>query len=115
MRRIDAVLDLGRLRGEPAPYYSPTGRPSIDPELMIRMLIVGFVFAIPAERQLCSEIQVNMAYRWNCGLGLEDVIPNHSAFSRTRHERFREADILRRVNASVISCWMSKTSSSSRS
>jgi len=82
VRRIDAVLDLGWLRGELAPYYSHTGRPSIDPELMIRMLIVGYVFAIRAERQLCSEVQVNMAYRWFCGLGLEDAIPNHSAFSR---------------------------------
>ncbi len=79
VRRIDAVLDLGWLRGELAPYYSHTGRPSIDPELMIRMLIVGYVFAIRAERQLCSEVQVNMAYRWFCGLGLEDAIPNHSA------------------------------------
>ena len=102
VRRIDAVLDLGWLRGELAPYYSHTGRPSIDPELMIRMLIVGYVFAIRAERQLCSEVQVNMAYRWFCGLGLEDAIPNHSAFSRVRHERFRGADILRRVFEAVV-------------
>jgi len=102
VRRIDAVLDLAWLRAELAPYYSHIGRPSIDPELMIRMLIVGYVFAIRAERQLCSEVQVNMAYRWFCGLGLEDAIPNHSAFSRARHERFREADILRRVFEAVV-------------
>ncbi|MBT4717993.1 MAG: transposase, partial [Rhodospirillaceae bacterium] len=102
VRRIDAVLDLAWLRRELAPYYSHTGRPSIDPELMVRMLIVGYVFAIRAERQLCSEVQVNMAYRWFCGLGLEDVIPNHSAFSRARHDRFREADILRRVFEAVV-------------
>ena len=74
VRRIDGVLDLSWLRGELAPFYSHTGRPSIDPELMIRMLIVGYVFAIRSERQLCSELQVNMAYRWFCGLSIESTI-----------------------------------------
>jgi transposase len=102
VRKIDAVVDFGWLRDELAPYYSHTGRPSIDPELMLRMLIVGYVFAIRSERQLCSELQVNMAYRWFCGLSIEEPIPNHSAFSRARHERFREADILRRVFEQVV-------------
>jgi transposase len=102
VRRIDGVLDLSWLRGELAPYYSLTGRPSIDPELMIRMLIVGYVFAIRSERQLCSEVQVNLAYRWFCGLGLEDSIPDHSAFSRARHERFRQSDALRLVFERVV-------------
>lgn len=102
VRKIDAVLDFAWLRGELKPYYSHTGRPSIDPELMLRMLIVGYVFAIRSERQLCSEVQVNLAYRWFCGLGLEDQIPNHSVFSRARHERFREADILRRLFERVV-------------
>ena len=78
VRRIDAVLDLSRLHGELDPYYSHTGRPSIDPELMMRMLIIGYVFAIRSERQLCSEVQVNLAYRWFCRLGLEDTIPTGS-------------------------------------
>ena len=68
VRKLDAVLDLSWLRDELSPYYSHTGRPSVDPELMLRMLIVGYVFAIRSERQLCSELQVNMAYRWFCGL-----------------------------------------------
>lgn len=102
VRRIDSVLDLSWLREELSPYYSHTGRPSVDPELMIRMLIVGYVFAIRSERQLCSEVQVNMAYRWYCGLSIEDAIPDHSAFSRARHERFREADLLRRVFERVV-------------
>ncbi len=102
VRRIDGVLDLSWLRGELAPFYSHTGRPSIDPELMIRMLIVGYVFAIRSERQLCSELQVNMAYRWFCGLSIESAIPDHSVFSRARHERFREGDILRRVFERVV-------------
>ena len=85
VRRIDAVLDFSWLREELAPYYSHTGRPSIDPELMLRMLIIGYVFAIRSERQLCCELQVNLAYRWFCGLSIEDPIPDHSAFSRARH------------------------------
>ena len=102
VRRIDAVLDLSWLHEELAPYYSHTGRPSIDPELMIRMLIIGYVFAIRSERQLCSEIQVNLAYRWFCRLDVEDDIPDHSVFSRARHERFREADVFRQVFEKVV-------------
>ena len=80
------------------PYYPHTGRPSIDPALMIRMLIVGYVFAIRSELQLCCEVQVNRAYRWVCKLGIEDGILDHSVFSRARHERFRQSDALRRVS-----------------
>jgi len=100
--KLDGVLDLRWVRAELSPYYSHTGRPSIDPELMLRMLIVGYVFAIRSERQLCAEVQVNMAYRWFCGLSIESVVPDHSAFSRARHERFREADVLRRVFERVV-------------
>ena len=78
------------------------GRPSIDPVLMIRMLIVGYVFAIRSERLLCREVQVNLAYRWFCGLSIEDKIPDHSAFSRARNERFRDSDIFRRVFERVV-------------
>src|SRR6201988_4367425 len=102
VRDIAAVLDLSWVHGELAPYYSWTGRPSIDPVLMIRMLILGYVFAIRSERQLCREVQVNLAYRWFCDLGLEDAIPDHSAFSRARNERFRESDIFRRVFEHVV-------------
>ena len=101
-RQIDAVLDLSWVHKELAPYYSHTGRPSIDPVLMIRMLIVGYVFAIRSERRLCSEVQVNLAYRWFCKLGIEDNIPDHSVFCRARHERFRESDALRRVFEGVV-------------
>jgi len=102
VRQIDGVLDLDWVHEELAPYYSHTGRPSIDPVLMIRMLIVGYVFAIRSERQLCSEVQVNLAYRWFCKLGIEDRIPDHSVFSRARHERFRQSDALRRVFEGVV-------------
>jgi len=102
VREIAAVLDLSWVHGELAPYYSPLGRPSIDPVLMIRMLILGYVFAIRSERLLCREVQVNLAYRWFCGLSIEDKIPDHSAFSRARNERFRDSDIFRRVFERVV-------------
>jgi transposase len=102
VRQIDGVLDLGWVHRELAPYYSHTGRPSIDPVLMIRMLIVGYTFAIRSERRLCAEVQVNLAYRWFCKLGIEDKIPDHSVFCRARHERFRESDALRRVFEGVV-------------
>jgi transposase len=102
VRRIAAVLDLAWVRTELAPHYSHTGRPSIDPELMIRMLILGYVFAIRSERALCREVQLNLAYRWFCGLGIEDRIPDHSAFTRARNERFRAHDIFRQVFERVV-------------
>jgi len=102
VRKVKALLDLSWVYRELAPYYSEIGRPSIDPELMIRMLIIGYVFAIRSERQICRELQVNLAYRWFCDLGLEDAIPDHSAFSRARNERFREGDIFRRIFERVV-------------
>jgi transposase len=103
VRRIAAVLDLSWVHAELAPHYSPIGRPSIDPALMIRMLIISYVFAIRSERALCREVQVNLAYRWFCGLSIEDRLPDHSAFSRARNERFRDGDIFRRVFERVVS------------
>jgi transposase len=102
VRAIARVLNLSWVRAELAPHYSHTGRPSIDPVLMIRMLIVGYVFAIRSERALCREIQLNLAYRWFCGLGIEDKLPDHSAFSRARNERFRGSDIFRHVFERVV-------------
>jgi transposase len=102
VRRIAEILDLSWVRRELTPHYSHLGRPSIDPVLMIRMLIVGYAFAIRSERALCREVQVNLAYRWFCGLGLEDKVPDHSVFSRARNERFRDHDIFRQVFERVV-------------
>jgi transposase len=102
VRGIAAVLDLSWVHAELAPYYPKIGRPSIDPVLMIRMLVIGYVFGIRSERLLCREVKVNMAYRWFCGLSIEDNIPDHSAFSRARNERFRDNDIFRRVFERVV-------------
>ena len=102
VREIAAVLDLSWVPAELAPYYPKIGRPSINPVLMIRMLVIGYVFAIRSERLLCREVKVNLAYRWFCGLGIEDKIPDHSLFSRARNERFRDSDIFRRVFERVV-------------
>jgi transposase len=102
VRKIAAVLDLSWVHSELAPFYPKMGRPSIDPELMVRMLIIGYVFAIRSERAICRDVQVNLAYRWFCGLSIDDKIPDHSAFSRARHERFRDSDMFRRVFERVV-------------
>lgn len=102
VRKIAAVLDLSWVHNELADHYSNLGRPSIDPELMLRMLILGYVFGIRSERALVREVQVNLAYRWFCGLGIEDNVPDHSAFSRARNERFAVGDVLRLVFERVV-------------
>ena len=101
-RKIDAVLDLSWVHTELAPHYPTLGRPSVDPVLMIRMLIIGYVFGLRSERLLCREVQVNLAYRWFCMLGIEHKIPDHSAFSRARNERFRDSGIFRQVFERVV-------------
>jgi len=95
LRGIDRCLDLGGLRQHLTDYYSAIGRPSVDPELMIRMLVVGYCYGIRSERRLCEEVHLNLAYRWFCRLGLEDVVPNHSTFSKNRNGRFRESGTFR--------------------
>src|SRR5471030_1826698 len=102
VRRIDAVLDLSWVHAELAPHYPTLGRPSVDPVLMIRMLIIGYVFGLRSERLLCREVQVNLAYRWFCKLGIEHKIPDHSAFSRARNERFHDSDIFLHVFERVV-------------
>ncbi len=102
LRQIDQVLDLSELRLYLSSFYSQTGRPSIDPELMIRMLIVGYCYGIRSERRLCEEVHLNLAYRWFCRLGLEDEVPNHSTFSKNRHGRFRESDSFRFIFEDVV-------------
>jgi transposase len=102
LRAIDGFVDLGSVRAHLAPFYSSTGRPSIDPELLIRMLIVGYCFGIRSERRLCEEIHLNLAYRWFCRLGLEGDVPDHSTFSKNRHGRFRDSDLLRHVFETVV-------------
>jgi transposase len=102
LRKIDRFVDLTGLRAHLEPYYSETGRPSIDPELLMRMLIVGYCFGIRSERRLCEEVHLNLAYRWFCCLGLDGDVPDHSTFSKNRHGRFRESDLLRKLFETVV-------------
>ena len=102
LRSIDRFVDLEDLRRELAPFYSNIGRPSIDPELMIRMLLIGYCFGIRSERRLCDEVHLNLAYRWFCRLGLDGAVPDHSTFSKNRHGRFRESDLFRRVFETIL-------------
>jgi len=102
LRKIDRFLNLSDLRQHLAPYYSHTGRPSIDPELMIRMLIIGYCLGIRSERSWCEEVKLNLAYRWFCRRSIEDPVPDHSTFSKNRHGRFREAEVLRHVFERVL-------------
>lgn len=102
LRSIDRFVDLSDIRRHLAPFYSSTGRPSIDPELMIRMLLVGYCMGIRSERRLCEEVHLNLAYRWFCRLDLGDAVPDHSTFSKNRHGRFRDSDLLRHVFETVV-------------
>jgi transposase len=102
LRSVDRFVDLSGIRHHLAPFYSSTGRPSVDPELMIRMLLVGYIMAIRSERRLCEEVHLNLAYRWFCRLDLSDPVPDHSTFSKNRHGRFRDSDLLRHLFETVV-------------
>jgi transposase len=102
LRAIDRFVDLSDVRSHLSPFYSSTGRPSIDPELLVRMLLVGYCFGIRSERRLCEEVHLNLAYRWFCRLGLDGEVPDHSTFSKNRHGRFRDCDLLRKLFETVV-------------
>jgi transposase len=108
LRRIHPIVTqvLAELREKLKPFYSEIGRPSIDPELMLRMLIVGYCYGIRFERKLCEEVELHLAYRWFCRLGLEDKVPDHSTFSVNRHGRFRDGDIFRQLFETVVRACM---------
>src|ERR1700709_548662 len=102
LRRVDAAFDSSFVRRALAPYYSSTGRPSVDPELMMRMLLIGYLHGIRSERRLCDEVHLNLAYRWFCRLGLGGCVPDHSTFSKNRHGRFRDSDLLRELFGTTV-------------
>jgi len=108
LRGIDQFLDLSEVRTHLHAHYSHTGRPSVDPELLLRMLIVGYAFGIRSERRLCEEVRLNLAYRWFCRLGIEDAIPDHSTFSKARTGRFRDSGVFRHMFETVLSRCMSE-------
>jgi transposase len=97
LRRINAFMTeaLAFVHEQLDPYYSEIGRPSVDPELMIRMLIVGYCYGLRSERKLTQEVELHLAYRWFCRLDLNDKVPHHSTFSENQLHRFRESDVFR--------------------
>ena len=108
LRRINPIVTrvLADLREKLKPFYSETGRPSIDPELMLRMLIVGYCYGIRFERKLCEKVELHLAYRWFCRLALDDKVPHHSTFSVNRRGRFRDSDIFRQLFEAVVKACM---------
>lgn len=108
LRSVDRFVDLSGIREHLKPFYSDMGRPSIDPELLIRMLIIGYCMGIRSERRLCDEVHLNLAYRWFCRLGLEGAVPDHSTFSKNRHGRFRDSDLLRKLFETTVARCMAE-------
>src|SRR5215471_16072112 len=108
LRRMNVFVTvaLADLHKRLEAHYSDIGRPSIDPELMVRMLIVGYCSGIRFERKLCEEVKLHLGYRWFCRLELDDKVPDHSTFSVNRHGRFRDSDIFRQVFEAVVRACM---------
>jgi transposase len=102
LRVVDDLLDTEFVREIVASHYSVIGRPSIDPELMVRMLVIGYLNGIRSERRLCDEVHLNLAYRWFCRLGLDGAVPNHSTFSKNRYGRFRQSDLFRQIFEHIV-------------
>src|SRR3954463_16659307 len=104
LRRINVFVTavLADMHEQLKPYYSEIGRPSVDPELMIRMLIVGYCYGLRSERKLCEEVEMSRAYRGFCRLDLDDKVPDHSTFSVNRHGRFRSSNIFRQLFEVVV-------------
>jgi transposase len=102
LKSIDRFVELSDVRSHLAPFYSSTGRPSIDPELLVRMLLVGYCYDIRSERRLCEEVHLNLAYRWFCRLGPDGEVADHSTFSKNRHGRFRDCNLLRKLFEIVV-------------
>ena len=108
LRLVDKHIDLGFIRAKVKHLYSHTGRPSVDPEILLRMLLIGYLYGITSERRLCEEVKMHIGYRWFVGLNLEDKVPDHSTFSKNRHERFSESDVFQRVFDEIINQCMAK-------
>src|SRR5215470_1406417 len=102
LRRIDHYVDFHFVRERLKNFYSPTGRPSIDPEVLLRMLLVGYLYGITSERRLLEEVRMHLAYRWFTRLGFAQEIPDHSTFSKNRHGRFRQSGVFRQVFEEIV-------------
>ena len=105
LRQIKNCVNFDFIYEVAAPYYSNTGRKSIDPVILIKMLLVGYLYGIKSERRLEEEVSLNLAYRWFCGIDLTQRVPDHSTFSQNRRRRFLDAGIFREIfNEIVLKC-----------
>jgi transposase len=104
LRLIDSHVDFSFVREQLKDFYSPTGRPSIDPEVLLRLLLVGYLYGITSERRLMDEVRMHLAYRWFTGLDFDQEIPDHSTFSKNRHGRFRQSGVFRKVFEEIVRC-----------
>jgi transposase len=102
LRVIDEQIDLSFVRERVKDLYSATGRPSIDPEVLLRLLLVGYLYGITSERRLLEEVRMHLAYRWFTRLDFEQEIPDHSTFSKNRHGRFRQSGVFREVFEEIV-------------
>ena len=102
LRLVDQHIDLGFIKDKVRHLYSHTGRPSVDPEILLRMLLIGYLYGITSERRLCEEVKMHIGYRWFVGLSLEDKVPDHSTFSKNRHERFSENDVFQKIFDEIV-------------
>jgi transposase len=102
LRLIDKYVDFGFVRDRLKQHYSETGRPSIDPELLLRILLIGYLYGITSERRLVEEVRMHLAYRWFTGLDFEKEVPHHSTFSKNRHGRFQEASLFRELFETIV-------------
>lgn len=102
LRMIHRYVDFGSIKERVRHLYSHTGRPSIDPEVLLRMLLVGYLYGITSERRLCEEVRMHIGYRWFVGLSLEDAVPDHSTFSKNRHERFVEGNLFQEIFDAIV-------------
>src|ERR1700737_1437526 len=102
LRLVDKHIDFGFVRDRLKDSYSETGRPSIDPELLLRILLIGYVYGITSERKLVEELRMHLAWRWFTGLGFDEDVPHHSTFSKNRHGRFHESQVFKQLFEEVV-------------
>jgi transposase len=102
LRLIDRHVSFEFVRAKLKDSYSDTGRPSIDPELLLRMLLVGYLYGVTSERKLVEELRMHLAWRWFTGLGFDQEIPHHSTFSKNRHGRFQESNLFRELFEEIV-------------
>src|SRR5881275_30458 len=102
LRLIDRHVNLEFIRAKLKDAYSDAGRPSIDPELLLRILLIGYVYGITSERKLVEELRMHLAWRWFTGLGFDQEIPHHSTFSKNRHGRFQESRLFEQLFEQIV-------------